>query len=62
MGASEKSMFNVVNTLAPSCLIVSSFLQVTMTTIKYLMSSNFGQIQPWTVELAVLDRLKNFFA
>ena len=33
--ASEKSMYNVVNTLAPSFLIgSSSFLQVTRTTIK----------------------------
>ena len=30
-----------------------------MTTIKSLISSNLGQIQSWTVELAVLDRLKN---
>ena len=52
-------MYNVVNTLAPSFLSVSlSFLQVTRTIIKSLMSSNFGQIQPWTVELAALDRLK----
>ena len=60
-------MYYVVNTLVPSFLIVSpSFLQVTRTTIKALMSTNFGQIQPWTVELAALDRLKivllkNFF-
>ena len=32
--ASEKLMYNVVNTLAPSFLIGSSFLQVTRTTIK----------------------------
>ena len=58
--ALEKTMYNVVNTLAPLFLIVStSFLQVTRTTIKSLMSLNFGQIQPWTVELATLDRLKN---
>ena len=55
-----KSMYNVVNTLAPSFLIVFPlFLQVTRTTIKSLVSLNFGQIQPWTVELATLDRLKN---
>ena len=53
-------MYNVVNTLAPSFLIASlSFLQVTRTTITSLMSSNFGQIQSLTVELAALDRLKN---
>ena len=38
--ASEKSMYNVVNTLAPSCLIESSsFLQVLRTTIKSGLSS-----------------------
>ena len=38
--ASEKSMYNVVNTLAPSFLIeYSSFLQVTRTTIKSGLSS-----------------------
>ena len=53
-------MYSVVNTLAPSVFIVSAlFLQVTRTTIKSPMSSNFGQIQSWTVELASLERLKN---
>ena len=57
--ASEKLMNNVVNALAPSFLIgSSSFLQVTMTTVKYWISSKFGQIQPCTAELAALDRLK----
>ena len=57
--ASEKLMYNVVNTLAPSFLIgSSSFLQVTRTTIKYWTSSKFDQIQPWTAELAALERLK----
>ena len=43
--ASEKAMYNVVNTLAPSFLIgSSSFLQVTRTTIKSWMSSKFRQI------------------
>ena len=43
--ASEKSMYNVVNTLAPSFLIGSSlFLQVRRTTIISWTSSNFGQI------------------
>ena len=55
-------MFNVLNTPAPSFLIVSSsFMQVIRTIIKSLMSSNFGQIQPWTVELAARDRLKIFY-
>ena len=41
-----------VSTLAPSFLIGSSFLQVTRTTIKALMSSNFSQINilPLTAE------------
>ena len=39
--ASEESMYNVVNNLAPSFLIgSSSFLQVTRTTIKSWMSRN----------------------
>ena len=50
---------NVVNTLAPSFLIgSSSFLQVTRTTIKALMSLNLGRIPPLTSELAALERLK----
>ena len=41
--ASEKSIYNVVNTLAPSFLIGSiSFLQVTRTTVKSWISSKFG--------------------
>ena len=35
-----------------------SFLQVTRTTIKAWMSSNFGGIPPLTSELAALERLK----
>ena len=49
--ASEKLLYNVVTTLAPSFLIGSSlFLQVT--------SSKFGQIGPRTAELAALERLE----
>ena len=56
--ASEKSMYIVVNTLAPSCLIESStFLQVRRTTI-LSRSSKFSLIRPDTVELAALERLK----
>ena len=56
---SEKSMYDVVNTLVPSSLIgSSSFLQVTRTTIKSRMSLKFGQIKPWTAECAALDQLK----
>ena len=55
---SEKLMYNVVNTLAPSFLIGSSLiLQVTRTTIKSWTSSKFDQIRPWTAELAALERL-----
>ena len=49
--ASEKLLYNVVNTLAPSFLIgLSSFLQVTGTIIKSWTSSKFDQIRPWTAE------------
>ena len=37
----------------------SSLLQVTRTTIKACMSSNFCQIPLPTTELAALERLKN---
>ena len=57
---SEKSIYNVVTTLAPSFLIgSSSFLQVMRTCIKAWMSSNLGQMPPLTMELAPLERLKN---
>ena len=47
-----------MNTLAPSFLIgSSSYLQVMRTTIITRLSSNLGQIQPRTVELAALERL-----
>ena len=49
-----------MSTLEPLFLIGSfSFLQVTRTTIKAWMSSNFGGIPPLTTELAALERLKN---
>ena len=52
-------MYNVVNTLEPSFLIgSSSFLQVTRTNIKSWMILKFGQIRPWTAELAALELLK----
>ena len=57
----EKSMSNVVNTLAPSFFIGSSlFLQVRRTTIISRTSSNFNQIRPRTAELPALDRIKKF--
>ena len=49
-----------MTTLAPSFLIGSfSFLQVTRSTIKAWMGLEFGQIRPWTVGLAALERLEN---
>ena len=57
--ASEKLLYNVVTTLAPSFLIgYSSYLQVTRTSITSRMSSKFGQIGPRTAELAALERLE----
>ena len=57
--ASEKLMYNVVNTLATLFLIRSSlFLQVRRTTIKSRPSSKFDQIGPRTAELAALERLE----
>ena len=57
--ASEKSMYNVVNTIAPSFLIGSSlFLQVRRITIISRTSSNFSQIRPRTAELAAFERLE----
>ena len=57
--ASEKSMYNVVNILAPSFLIKSSsFLQVTRTTIKSGLSSKLSLIGSCTAELVALESLK----
>ena len=57
--ATEKLMYNVVNTLAPLLLFgSSSFFQVTRTTIKSRTSSKSDQIQPWIAELAALERLE----
>ena len=57
---SEKPMYNVVNTLAPSILIgSSSFLQVTRTTIKSGLSFKLSLTGPCTEKLATLERLKN---
>ena len=59
--ASEKLLYNVVTTLAPSFLIGSSsymYLQVTRTSITSSTSSKFGQIGPRTAELAALERLE----
>ena len=58
--ASEKSMYNIVNNLAPSFFIESSsFLQVTRTTIKSGLSSKLSLIGPRTAELAALEHLQN---
>ena len=59
--ASEKLMYNVVNTLAPLFLIgSSSILQVRGTTIKSWTSSKFDQIGPWTAELVALECLEKY--
>ena len=51
---------NLVSTQGPLFLIGSfSFLQVTRTTMKAWMSSNFGGIPPLTSELTALQRRKN---
>ena len=52
---------NDVSTFSHLFLIRSFlYLQVTRTCIKSQASSNFGQIGPMTMELAALQRLKNF--
>ena len=57
--ATEKLMYNVVNTLAPLFLIgSSSFLLERRTTIKSRPSSKFDQIGLWTAELSALGRLE----
>ena len=49
-----------MTTLVPSFLNGSfSFLQVTRSTIKAWIGTKFGQIRPWNVGLAALERLKN---
>ena len=57
--ASEKLMYNVVNTPAPLFLIgSSSFLQVKRTTIKSRPSLKFDSFGPRTGELAALEHLE----
>ena len=58
--ASEKLMYNVVNTLAPLFLIRSSYWQVMRTSITSWTSSKFSQIGPRTAKLAALERLEKF--
>ena len=59
LGRLKKSMYNVVNTLAPSFLIkYSSFLQVTRPIIKSGLSSKSSLIGPCTAELAALEHLE----
>ena len=60
--ASEKSIYKLVSTLAPSfCKLVGSslFLQVPRTTIYSRKSLKFGRIQPRAAELAALDQFIN---
>ena len=53
---SEKLMYNVVNTLAPTFEIgSSSFFQITRITLKSGQSSNLRQIRPRAMELAALE-------
>ena len=47
--------------MPPSLIGSSLFLQVTRTTIKAGVSSNFNQIGLLTVELAALERLENLY-
>ena len=50
---SEKSMFNVATTLAPSILIGSStYLQIPTTTAKARVSLKFGKIRPGSVKFS----------
>ena len=57
--ASERFLYNVVTTLAPSFLIgSSSYLQVTRTSITSRTSSKFSKIVPRTAVLAALERLE----
>ena len=59
--ASEKLMYNVVNTLAHLFLIESSsYWQVTRASITSRTSSKFGQIGPRAAEIAALERLEKF--
>ena len=52
---------NGVSTFSRLFLIRSFlYLQVMRTCIKSRTSSNFGQVEPLTTELAALERLKNF--
>ena len=56
---SEKLLYDVVTTLAPSFLIrSSSYLQVMRTSITSQKSSKFGQIGSRTAVLAALERLE----
>ena len=54
----QKSSYKVVNTLAPSFLIKSSFLLVRRITIKSSLSLKFSLIGLCTAEFAAFDRLE----
>ena len=55
----KKMLYNVVNSLARSFLIVSStYLQVTRTSMTSRMSLKFGQIGSRTAKLAALGHLE----
>ena len=56
---SEKLLYNVVTTVAPSFLIgSSSYFQVMRASITSQTSLKFGQIGPRTAELAALEPLE----
>ena len=59
MATDRVSGKNGVITFSPTFLIgFISYLQVMMIYIRACMSSKFGEIRPWTTELAALERLK----
>ena len=58
---SEKLMYNVLKTLAPTFSIESSsFFQVTRAALKSGQCSNLRQICQRAAELAALDRIEKF--
>ena len=60
MGLNFKQIRTLTRELPARVLLNGSysFLQVTRTTIRSRVSSNFGQIRPWTAELDAIERLK----
>ena len=50
--------FTVGKTASTFLIGFKSYLKVTMIYTRARMSSKFGEIRPWTTELAALERLK----